>query len=170
MHGFRRKLQMCSNLVAENITHTNQCASKTCAPPDTREHLHGTSLYWYCAWYGVVGSKTLCSSCSTKSLFSICRSIGLWKSWFCVSATTMEGTGFTEGSKSVDFAGKPCSPISHENTLASIPLISRLHRNPQLHLSSQSGLFFHNQVELKCRSNHIQLPSRSWVAFGLWCT
>jgi hypothetical protein len=122
MHGFRRKLQICSSLVAEKITHTNQCASKTCAPPDTRKHLHGTSLIWYRAWYGVVGPKTLCSSCSTKSLFSICGSIGIWKSCFCVSATTMEGTGFTEGCKSVDFAGKPCAPF-HTRT-----------RLPQSHL------------------------------------
>jgi hypothetical protein len=111
MHGFRRKLQMCSSLVADKITHTNQCASKTCAPPDTREHLHGTALIWYCAWYGVVGPKTPCSSCSTKSLFIICGSTGIWRSWLCVSATTMEGTNFTEGSKSVDFAGKPRAPF-----------------------------------------------------------
>ncbi len=122
MHGFRRKLQMCSSLVAEKITHTNQCASKTCAPPDTREYLHGTSLIWYCAWYGVVGPKTLCCGCSTKSLFSICGSTGIWKNWFCMSATTMEGNGFTEGSKSVDFAGKPCAPF-HTRT-----------RLPQSHL------------------------------------
>jgi hypothetical protein len=111
MHGFRKKLQMCSSSVAEKITHTNQCARKTCAPPDTREHSHGRSLIWYCAWYRVVGPKTLCCGCSTKSLFSICGSTGIWKNWFCMSATTMEGTGFTEGSKSVDFARKPCAPF-----------------------------------------------------------
>jgi len=111
MHGFPRKLKRCSNLVAEKITRTNQFASKPCAPPDTREYFDGTSLIRYCAWYGVVGPKTLCSSCSKESLFSICGSIGIWKSWYFMSATTMEGTGFTEGSKSVDFAGKPCAPF-----------------------------------------------------------
>jgi hypothetical protein len=39
--------------------------------------------------------------------------------------------------------------------------ILRLDINPKLHLSSQSGLFLHNQVELKCRPNHIQLTTRS---------
>jgi hypothetical protein len=122
IHGFCRKLQMCSSSVADKITHTNQCASKMCTQPDTGHQTHATSLIWYCAWYGVVGPKTLCSSCSTKSLFSICRSIGIWKSLFCVCVTTMEATGFTEGSKSVDFARKPCASF-HTRT-----------RLPQSHL------------------------------------
>jgi hypothetical protein len=130
MHGFRRKLQMCSSLVAEKITHTNQCASKTCAPPDTGEHLHGTSLIRYCAWYRVVGPKTLCSSFSSNTLFRIYGSIGMWKSWFCVFATTMDGPGFTEGSKSVDFAGKPCAPFRTRTRLPQSPLYLASRQKP----------------------------------------
>jgi len=52
--------------------------------------------------------------------------------------------------------------ISHENTLASIPVISCVLRETHNCVCPHNlGSFFHNQVELKCRSNHLQLPSRS---------
>jgi hypothetical protein len=94
----------------ENHTHQSVCQQNVCTTG------HQRTVTWHVAHLILCLVQSRRTQNSVLQLFKKVsiqhlRSIGIWKNWFCMSATTMEGTGFTEGSKSVDFGGKPCAPF-----------------------------------------------------------
>jgi hypothetical protein len=104
----------------------------------------------------------LCVRAVQRSLYSASVGVqGFEKAGFACLRLQWRGPVSQKAPNRSTLLGNRVHHFTREHAWLNPTYILRLDRNPQPDLSSQSGLFLDNQVELKCRSNHIQLRSGS---------